>query len=72
MTQSNKSKLESFEEVFRPSDAAAYLKISQSQLSKLRMKPNRTRGPKFAVIAGCIVYRRQDLDDWIASKIVTD
>lgn len=60
------------QEYFRASEAASYLKISESQLSKLRMKPNRSRGPKFANIAGCIVYRRQDLDCWIASKIVAD
>jgi len=29
------------QEIFRAPDAAAYLKISESQLSKLRMKVNR-------------------------------
>lgn len=56
---------------FRASEAAFYLKISESQLSKLRMKKNRSRGPKYASIAGCILYRRTDLDAWISSKIVS-
>ena len=59
------------EKHFRASEAAAYLKISESQLSKLRMKQNRSRGPRFANLAGCIVYRRIDLDDWIKSKIIS-
>lgn len=58
-------------QIFRTPDAAAYLKISESQLSKLRMKVNRGRGPKFANVAGCILYRRIDLDAWISSKIVS-
>jgi len=56
---------------FRAPEAAVYLKVSESQLSKLRMKQNRSRGPKFANIAGCIVYRRSDLDEWIKAKIVS-
>ena len=58
-------------DILRAPDAAAYLKISESQLSKLRMKVNRSRGPKFANVAGCILYRRVDLDAWISSKIVS-
>lgn len=58
-------------EYYRAAEAAAYLKISESQLSKLRMQKNRARGPKFANIAGCILYRRVDLDAWILSKIVS-
>jgi hypothetical protein len=57
------------QEYLRTPDAAIYLKISESQLNKLRMKKNRARGPKFANIAGCILYRRVDLDDWIVSKL---
>ena len=63
--------LSGHQEHFRASEAAAYLKISESQLSKLRMKQNRSRGPRFANVAGCIVYRRIDLDEWIKSKIVS-
>lgn len=59
------------QEIFRAPDAAAYLRISESQLSELRMKANRRRGPKFANVAGCILYRRADLDAWISSKIVS-
>lgn len=65
------TQIEEVQEYYRAAEAAAYLKISESQLSKLRMKQNRARGPKFANIAGCIVYRRVDLDAWITSKIVS-
>jgi hypothetical protein len=53
----------------RAPQAADYLKISESQLSKLRMKVNRGRGPNFAILAGCEVYRRCDLDKWVKSKL---
>ena len=65
------TQIEELQENYRAAEAAAYLKISESQLSKLRMKQNRARGPKFANIAGCILYRRIDLDEWVKSKIVS-
>ncbi|RYH08829.1 helix-turn-helix domain-containing protein [Tropicimonas sp. IMCC6043] len=55
---------------FRPAEAAAYLGVSQSQLAKLRMESNRHKGPAFAKVAGCVVYRRADLDAWIAANMV--
>lgn len=67
----DETQIEETQEHYRPPEAAAYLKISESQLSKLRMKQNRFRGPKFANVAGCILYRRVDLDDWVKSKIVS-
>lgn len=69
--QANPTKGDEVQEYLRSSEAASYLKISESQLSKLRMKKNRSRGPKFANIAGCVLYRRVDLDEWILSKIVS-
>ncbi|MEP3895179.1 hypothetical protein [uncultured Litoreibacter sp.] len=65
------TQIEELQEHYRPPEAAAYLKISESQLSKLRMKQNRVRGPRFANVAGCILYRRVDLDDWVKSKIIS-
>ena len=55
----------------RPDQAAAYLGISKSKLAKLRMEINRDQGPPFSKIAGCVVYRRCDLDAWIEANMVT-
>ncbi|MDF0603991.1 helix-turn-helix domain-containing protein [Psychromarinibacter sp. C21-152] len=54
----------------RPGIAAKYLGVSDSKLAKLRMEPNRHLGPRFIKAAGCIVYRRSDLDDWLESHLV--
>ena len=53
----------------RPNDAARYLGVSVSMLNKLRMKRLRHQGPKFAKVCGCVVYRRADLDAWLAANI---
>ncbi len=57
-------------DILRPPQAANYLGISQSKLAKLRMKTNRSEGPRFSKISGCVVYRRVDLDAWIESNVV--
>ena len=57
-------------EIFRPPQAAEYLGISESKLAKLRMKANRADGPRFSKIAGCIIYRRANLDTWVDSNVV--
>lgn len=57
-------------ENLRPLEAAHYLGVSVSMLNKLRMKRTRHNGPKFAKICGCVVYRRADLDDWLARNLV--
>ncbi len=57
-------------ENLRTPQAAAYIGISQSKLAKLRMTANRVHGPRFSKVAGCIVYRRSDLDDWITENMV--
>ena len=54
----------------RPQEAARYLGVSTSMLNKLRMKRTRHQGPKFAKICGCVVYRRADLDAWLAQNMV--
>lgn len=59
-----------FSENLRPKKAAEYSGVSESKLAKLRMKGNRSEGPRFSKIAGCVVYRRPDLDEWIAANIV--
>lgn len=54
----------------RPKAAAAYSGISVSKLAKLRMEQNRKDGPPFVKAAGCVVYRRSDLDAWLEMHLV--
>ena len=54
----------------KPKDAAAYLGISASKLAKLRLRANRAAGPAFVKLAGCVLYRREDLDAWIETNLV--
>lgn len=49
----------------RPAEAATYTGISSSKLSKLRMEQNRVDGPAFIKVAGCVIYRKADLDRWL-------
>ncbi len=49
----------------RPTPAAEYLGVSASHLAKLRMPVNHGKGPVFSKVAGCIIYRREDLDKWL-------
>ena len=55
---------------FRPAEAADYTGVSLSHLAKLRMDTNRGKGPAFAKVAGCVVYRRADLDQWLSDNLV--
>lgn len=54
----------------RPSEAALYTAISESTLAKLRMRENRSNGPRFVKLSGCVVYRRSDLDAWIDQNVI--
>jgi predicted DNA-binding transcriptional regulator AlpA len=54
-------------EHLRVRDAARYVGLSVSTLNKLRGSGN---GPVFMKLGRIVVYRREDLDDWLASKRV--
>ena len=54
----------------RPPLAAKYTGQSESTLAKLRMRHNRSRGPRFAKIGGVVVYKRTDLDAWMEDHMV--
>ncbi|WP_141134906.1 helix-turn-helix domain-containing protein [Tropicimonas sediminicola] len=54
----------------RPAVAAQYLGISTSKLAKLRLRHNRANGPAFVKLAGCVLYRREDLDEWLNQHLV--
>jgi hypothetical protein len=52
--------------VIRPSDAAAYLNLSIQRLAKLRLEGG---GPKFLKVGRSVLYRKQDLDDFLQSRV---
>lgn len=56
-------------ENMKPSEAARYLNISESYLAKTRMVSDPRDGPPFARVGKAIIYRRIDLDQWLASRI---
>lgn len=49
----------------RPREAAQYVGHSASTLAKLRMRHMRKNGPTFIKRGGVILYRRDDLDEWL-------
>ena len=58
-------------ENMRAAQASRYTGVSESKLAKLRMPQNRKDGPAYSKVAGCIVYRRADLDEWLAKHVVS-
>ncbi|SFG68892.1 hypothetical protein SAMN04488039_1011674 [Sulfitobacter dubius] len=54
----------------RPSEAAHYTGVSLSHLAKLRMQINHGKGPTYSKVAGCVVYRKVDLDKWLADNLI--
>jgi predicted DNA-binding transcriptional regulator AlpA len=54
----------------RTPEAADYVGISVSKITKLRMAANRRDSPPFVKVAGCVIYRRKDLDEWLERNVV--
>lgn len=54
----------------RQAGAARYIGISESTLARLRMRCNRHAGPRYSKVAGCIIYRKSDLDHWLKANLV--
>lgn len=50
-----------------PEDAAAYLDLSPQYLAQLRMKK---AGPAYHLVGRRCLYRRSDLDAWVAEHRV--
>lgn len=48
----------------RPDAAAAFLSLSTQRLAKMRLFGG---GPPFIKVGRSVLYRRQDLDAWLAS-----
>lgn len=68
--QKSRSTNEAWPENLRTAEAAEYLGISVSKITKLRMAANRQDSPPFAKVAGCVIYRRKDLDEWLERHVV--
>jgi hypothetical protein len=51
--------------VLTPAEAAAYLRLSQSTLAKLRLYGT---GPRYTKAGQAVRYRRPDLDLWIDAR----
>lgn len=51
-------------------EAAQYCRLSKPTLDRYRVSGEGPRFAKFGQGKGAVRYRKQDLDDWIASRIV--
>lgn len=49
-------------------EAAHYVRLGKSTLERARVTGE---GPRYANLGGSVRYRRADLDDWLASRLVT-
>ena len=48
-------------------EAAKYVKLGSSTLNRFRVSGG---GPRYAKLGGAVRYRKEDLDDWIAGRII--
>lgn len=48
-------------------EAARYVRLGKPTLDRFRLTGE---GPRFAKLGGAVRYRRTDLDEWIASRLV--
>ena len=53
------------DEWYRPKQAAAYLKSSESTLAKKRLKGD---GPTYTKFGRLVLYAKRDLDDYLISR----
>ncbi len=54
-------------DVMNTIEAARYVRLGKPTLDRFRLTGE---GPRFAKLGGAVRYRRADLDDWIASRLV--
>lgn len=54
-------------DVMNTSEAARYVRLGKPTLDRFRLTGE---GPRFAKLGGAVRYRREDLDEWIASRLV--
>lgn len=54
-------------DVLTTAEAARYVRLGKPTLDRFRLTGE---GPRFAKLGGAVRYRRADLDDWIASRLI--
>lgn len=54
-------------DVLNTIEAARYVRLAKPTLERFRLTGE---GPRFAKLGGAVRYRRTDLDEWIASRLV--
>ena len=58
---------------FRPKVAARFLGLGESTLAKWRLKGRPFgEGPPFLKVGKAVIYRRDELDRWLAEQAATD
>ena len=54
-------------EILTTQEAAQYVRLGKPTLERYRVTGN---GPHFALLGRAVRYRKSDLDDWLASRLV--
>ena len=54
-------------EIMCVKEAASYVQLGVPTLNRFRVTGG---GPQYAKLGGAVRYRKQDLDDWIAGRLV--
>lgn len=54
-------------EIMNVEEAAKYVRLGVGTLNRFRVTGG---GPRYAKLGGAVRYRREDLDAWIAGRIV--
>ncbi len=54
-------------ELLKTAEAADYVRLGKPTLERFRVSGE---GPVFAKLGGAVRYRKTDLDEWVASRLV--
>lgn len=54
-------------EIMNVEEAAKYVRLGVGTLNRFRVSGG---GPRYAKLGGAVRYRREDLDAWIAGRLV--
>ncbi|MBF0184684.1 MAG: helix-turn-helix domain-containing protein [Magnetococcales bacterium] len=52
---------------YRQAQAAEYVQLAEATLEKMRVYGN---GPRYAKLGRSVIYRKSDLDQWIADRVI--
>ena len=54
-------------EIMNTLEAASYVRLGKPTLERFRVTGE---GPRYAKLGGAVRYRRSDLDEWLASRVI--